>query len=184
MDGELAGLLTGDSGWQTVTLRVGSGTHQLAWEYWKNEVLSAGDDRAWLDQVQWMPFTGFDLWTDVRGLSGDPELLFAGDYNSNGIPDGFEYVFGANLIEGEPLLNISIIDGVPLVDIPLQDASTLPYVDIRLKGCTNLLSCDADWVLPLTMTISPPGAPDNRVWYRSQGEIPPAAFFTLESDLK
>jgi len=37
--------------WQQVTFNVPSGSHELQWRYSKNSSLSAGQDRAWVDQI-------------------------------------------------------------------------------------------------------------------------------------
>ena len=71
-----------------------------------------------------------------------------------------------------------------MVGVPVQDAATLPYVEIRLKGTTDLSTGHIEWTLPLIITTAPPGVPDNRIWYRPQGDIPPTAFFILEAELK
>ena len=43
VDGVLEGTLTGDSGyWALFSIDIGPGTHNLAWEYWKNEATAAG----------------------------------------------------------------------------------------------------------------------------------------------
>jgi hypothetical protein len=55
MDGSLMEMLTGETGWHTVTLDVPRGRHTLQWEYWKDESLFDGDDGGWLDQVIWQP---------------------------------------------------------------------------------------------------------------------------------
>ncbi len=44
--------ISGETGWQQRTASIASGAHVLKWTYSKDAALSAGQDRAWLDQVQ------------------------------------------------------------------------------------------------------------------------------------
>ena len=58
MDGKLQGSLTGESGWRQVSIRIAEGTHELLWEYWKDDMDEdglTGDDMAFLDRVAFVP---------------------------------------------------------------------------------------------------------------------------------
>lgn len=50
-NGSTQGSISGEQGWSTVTLQLGTGTHQLEWRYAKDVRISSGADTAWLDQV-------------------------------------------------------------------------------------------------------------------------------------
>ncbi|MGI6098681.1 MAG: hypothetical protein GX174_05605 [Lentisphaerae bacterium] len=105
VDGVLEGTLTGDSGyWALFSIDIGPGTHNLAWEYWKNEATAAGEDAGFLDSVVWLPTGSAPPPTHTSTtpvpvpfawLDGYPSLMAAagGDYEAaawraNGKHDG------------------------------------------------------------------------------------------------
>jgi hypothetical protein len=47
--------IAGEVGWQEVRLYLPPGQHGLRWIYGKNSSNAAGEDRAWLDQVEFLP---------------------------------------------------------------------------------------------------------------------------------
>ena len=120
----------------------------------------------------WTPdLEGFALWANGLGLSGDAATLFGQDHDDDGIPNGLEYAFGTNA-----QLRIQMVDGQPVAEVLSQEAATVPYVDVRVLGSTNL----TDWTLPVQLTN---GAPFGCEWHRpesAQGK----AFFRLEAELK
>ncbi len=122
----------------------------------------------------------FAYWLAERDLSGDPAELFGQLNPESGVPNGFEYVFGANLASGEPLLNIRLMNGRPVVETPMQDAATLPYVDLRVLGSDNLI----DWTLPVVPSSDTTGKPSDRAWHEPEEALPERAFFKLEAELK
>ena len=66
-DGEIRESITGDADWKTVTVEFkDGGKHILQWEYWKDdmdETELAGDNRARLDNVRWMPLSADSQYT-------------------------------------------------------------------------------------------------------------------------
>ena len=68
---------------------------------------------------------GFAQWAAVHGLVGKPDDLFDQIASANGITYGDQYVFGANLTPGEPVMRLLSINGVPTAEAPQQDPSTL-----------------------------------------------------------
>jgi hypothetical protein len=123
---------------------------------------------------------GFALWSETLGIHGNIYDLFMQDRNHDGIANGFEYAFGTNLPLSSLLLNIRFVNGKTIVEIPKQDDATLPYVDVRVKGSTNLL----DWTLPMIPAIDTTGKPSYRSWHEPEGTTPSKAFFKLEAELK
>lgn len=51
MDGDEAGSITGETGWQTFSITVPYGVHNLQWQYMKDYSVRSGQDRAYLDQL-------------------------------------------------------------------------------------------------------------------------------------
>ncbi len=184
VDGVIQLALTGETGWQRAQLALGEGDHELRWEYWKDESTAVGLDAGWLDRVSWSgavpPQAGFTLWLADKGLSGDAAGLFGLDRNGDGLPNGFEYAFGTNLPPGVLLLDLRRVNGRTVVETPAQDASTAPYVDVRVLGSTNL----TDWSLPVVPSVDTAGKPANRAWYEAAGTPPNRAFFKLKAELK
>ncbi|HMJ90269.1 MAG TPA: MBG domain-containing protein, partial [Candidatus Acidoferrum sp.] len=55
VDGSERLRVSGESDWSPQTFDVPPGNHTLRWRYWKNSGTTTGQDRAWLDQVQFGP---------------------------------------------------------------------------------------------------------------------------------
>ena len=49
------GRISGEVDWQQVTFNVGNGSQVLRWTYQRSSSTSNGQERAWLDQVQFTP---------------------------------------------------------------------------------------------------------------------------------
>jgi len=165
------------------TFALGDGPHIIRWTYTKDDSNSEGEDCGWLDALQWIPtpaLSGFALWASNAGLLGTQAELFLQDRNLDGIANGFEYAFGTNLPLSSLLLNIRFINGKPIVEIPNQEEATLPYVDVHVRGSTNLL----DWTLPMIPAIDTTDKPAHRSWHEPDGTPPAKAFFKLEAELK
>jgi uncharacterized repeat protein (TIGR02543 family) len=182
VDGAASQSVSGETEWQFVSINIDSaGEHVLRWEYAKDKSDSAGADCGWLDQVVWTPdYTGFALWANGLGLSGDAVALFGQDRNGDGVPNGFEYAFGTNAPSAGPFLNIRMVNGRPVVETPAQDAATSPYVNLLVLGSTNL----TDWTLSVRPSEDTAGKPSNRAWHEPEGARPDKAFFKLEAGLK
>ncbi len=56
LDGVLqSGRIAGEVDWTQQTYKLAAGTHELRWRYSKDEAVSGGLDRAWVDQVSFVP---------------------------------------------------------------------------------------------------------------------------------
>lgn len=131
-----------------------------------------------------MPLRGFELWAEENGVSGDIAVLFAQDVNNDGIPYGFKYAFGANLTNSTPMLVIRMVNGRPVIETPEQDINTLDYVNVLVKGCTNLANnVEEGWPLVTKPSTNTVGKPANRSWFEP-AEVHEKAFFRLEAVLK
>jgi hypothetical protein len=85
-------------------------------------------------------------WAAARGLSG-PVAAMSADHDADRIPNAFEWLFGANLREGEPMLRMVNADGRPAVEFPMQDTNTLWRARLWVDAVTNLAS--EEWNAPL-----------------------------------
>ena len=186
VDGLVRSWLTGsNAAWNAVNIDLGEGEHTLRWEYWKDESGAAGADACWVDSVVWISTlsNGFDIWTHMHGLEGARGALFSQDRDGDGVANGFEYAFGTNWTSGQVLMNIRLIDGKPVVEVPRQDTGTVSFVEVALRGCTNLPVAPDGWVLPILPSPLTAGKPANRDWFVPEGQ-PPKAFFRIEAILR
>jgi len=78
------------------------------------------------------------------------------------------------------LLKIRSVNGRTVLEIPVQDAATLPYVNLRVLGSTDLVH----WSLVVIPAADTTGMPANRIWYQPVGPPLQRAFFKLEAELK
>jgi M6 family metalloprotease-like protein len=82
--------ISGDTGWQQITIPIPAGSHAVRWTYAKNASVAMGEDAAWLDQVV---FTPGPLDSDGDGLTDDEESLLGTnphsvDSDDDGLVDG------------------------------------------------------------------------------------------------
>jgi len=56
VDSQLRERIAGSAAWKQRVWYLGEGAHTLRWRYAKDSAGSAGQDTAWLDQVQWLPY--------------------------------------------------------------------------------------------------------------------------------
>ena len=55
MDGSSQITLSGEVDWQQIVFSVPAGSHAMRWRYYKNASIAGGQDRAWVDDVQFTP---------------------------------------------------------------------------------------------------------------------------------
>jgi hypothetical protein len=171
------------SGWMFERLTIGEGLHTIKWAYSKDESNNEGEDCGWLDELRWTPtssLSGFALWANSIGLFGTQSELFGQDRDSDGVANGFEYAFGTNMPFASLLLNIRFVNGKAIIETPSQDESTLPFVNVHVKGSTNLV----EWTLPMIPATNTVGKPYYRSWHETEGTQPSKAFFKLEAELR
>jgi hypothetical protein len=109
IDGAERCRLDGITGWQRITCALGAGAHVIRWEYSKDESLSAGEDRAWVDQLSFtqgttattttpvaVPYAWLDQYPVLLGLAGgDHEAAAWADVDGDGHAAWQEYVTGS-----------------------------------------------------------------------------------------
>ncbi len=128
------------------------------------------------------PPGSFEEWARNNGAGTNLLVAFTNDLNTNGIQNGFEYAFGANLRTNEPLLTIFVSTNQPIVDTPRQMTSTVSYVDILLE-MNRLLSNPAGWTTNGLHRVYAASCPSNRVWH-TPNTTGTNAFFRLRGFLK
>ena len=186
MDGDLWRGISGQTGWQTVTVEVAEAAHTVRWGYYKDKSEKAGRDQVFVDQIVWAAdpsaLSGFPYWLYEHNIAGDPAVLFSQSGPDDPIAYGFEYAFGLdpNVSNDTVLLSILLLDRVPVVDIPLQDPATTPFISVFVEGTTDLRT--GLWNILLDPT-NPPARPPDRDWYRTPGP-PGPYYFRLRAEEK
>lgn len=71
IDGEEMGLWSGESGWEEASFDVEPGEHAFRWLYKKDDIISAGQDAAWLDEIILPPH---EIPEDTTVVSAAPGL--------------------------------------------------------------------------------------------------------------
>jgi hypothetical protein len=98
--------ISGEVDWQWQSFSVPSGTNQLLkWRYGKNASLSAGQDRGWVDQIQYASTDGYTLpaitsQPEDQAVSAGGAVTFSAIATGSG-PLGYQWRFnGAELVDG------------------------------------------------------------------------------------
>lgn len=100
IDAQQVSSISGESTWQSVSNKIGSGDHTVMWAYTKNNYgPPAGLDAGWLDQVVWVtntahgtPYQWLDQYSLVTG--GNYEAADALDTDGDGYAAWQEYIAG------------------------------------------------------------------------------------------
>ncbi len=127
-DGTELAHLDGQTGWQEVSVKLGPGTHALAWTFAKDfmDGEDVGEDCGWVDRVTWTPTVSVDdsaipvSWFENQGLvalGGTAEAAASADPDGDGLTTAEEYVAGTDPNDPDSTLtaNIEIIAGRPVV---------------------------------------------------------------------
>ena len=101
IDGVLTNRISGEVDWQQQNFDLASSAHVLRWRYMKDEVVTAGSDRGWVDLVAWSATrTAMGVpvaWYQRFGLApGAEETWDDLDWRTaaSGAPNWFQYVAG------------------------------------------------------------------------------------------
>ena len=123
----------------------------------------------------------FMIWAERHGIPGTQTEAFSALHADYGQPNGLVYACQSNLAPGDQVLVIRLVNGLPVLEFPLQDPSTLPYVDLLLEGAGDLIS--GVWPMNFTPALDQSGTPSNR-----QRLVPlqptPSGFFRLKAAFK
>ncbi len=102
---------------------------------------------------------GFQAWLERRGLSTDTDIQFKLDHNSNGIPNGLEFAYGENRINGKLLVMKNTDDG-PVAETAIRALDSIGHITIDVITADDLAA--GNW----TTAETAPGAPDGAARYR------------------
>jgi len=102
-NGVLQSRISGEVGWQQVSLTIPAGSNTLRWSYVKDDSTDLGQDRGWLDQVVFQPQTGVPVILAQPGSRrvglGDTITLAPGI--GGAVPRTYQWYFNeTNLLAG------------------------------------------------------------------------------------
>ena len=110
------------------------------------------------------PEDGFAQWAFLHGLDVTDPDLFDQDADGDGVSNGTEYAFGANLTKGEPVLQLLSVNGIHTAEVPLQDPAT--EKDAKVTVETSWRAGSGVWILAVPVaTPMPDGA--TKQWYQA-----------------
>lgn len=116
LDGAVQKSISGEIDWESYSLNVPAGSHQLRWRYAKDssDVFATGQDRAWVDQVKFLTPPGpFHLGPPVALPDGSREINLFGE-----VDRFYTIQASTNLAEWIELTNFFSPSSVfPIVDI-------------------------------------------------------------------
>jgi hypothetical protein len=79
VDSDLIDYITGEQDWTSKTVTIPAGAHTVTWAYVKDAAIAGGQDRGWVDRVQFTADTGYRLTVSRVGVgSGTVSSLPAG----------------------------------------------------------------------------------------------------------
>ena len=147
IDGEEKARLDGRTKWERLSFAIaGEGTHTLRWTYVKDATMAAGEDRGWLDCVQWIPEATkgeWEAWVDFHGI-GSPNGYEALKPLPSGKGDTLyeEFVAGLNPLDAlsSLLADILVPGDEPEIERGYSegeghpDGQVFPYYAFILQG--------------------------------------------------
>lgn len=139
--------ISGEVDWEWRTLTLPAGTHALRWRYNKNSSTTAGQDRAWLDEVIWVPNPPSITTAPVsRAVDEGSAVTFS--VNVAGQPP-FTYQW---LHNGQALTNSADVSGARTATL------TLPSVLAAQAGAYSVIVANAGGNVasaPAFLTVTP-----------------------------
>ena len=147
VDNEERARLDGKTKWERASFAVlGTGTHTLRWTYVKDSGMAAGEDRGWLDCVQWIPEATkgeWEAWVDFHGI---------------GSPSGYEALKPLPSGKGDTLYEEFVAGLNPL------DALSSLLADILVPGDEPEISWHPDLGAKRVYTVEGKPFLTNEVW--------------------
>lgn len=123
---------------------------------------------------------GFEAWAQEHCPGLSLNEAFVADSDADGVQNGFEYAFGANLGEGALLLNVLQVDGDTVVDVPQQLSETEPYVSVYVEMTRSLAA--PVWSTNGIESVTHAQKPAIRSWVKPAESLT-NGFFRLRGDL-
>ena len=88
VDGVIGAFTSGEQDWAQVTLSVGAGTHNVDFDYLKDDIISTGSDAGWVDQLTITPITTAPVIT-ASPATGYASTAFTYQINADGAPTAY-----------------------------------------------------------------------------------------------
>lgn len=122
VDDNFAGVdaISGEKGWEEVTVSIPAGDHKVSWIYIKDGIESAGEDRGWVDHVSLTP--GHHITSSLTASATAGEA-FAYQITAANQPTSYRASLDGNSIQPEAspvrigltVDNTGLISGIPMV---------------------------------------------------------------------
>lgn len=130
--------ISGEVDWVQQTYNLNPGSNTLRWIYDKDESVSNGDDKGYVDRVviTSAPASGFYAWIASQGVL---ELGPNDDPDRDGVENLLEYVTGGNANGHDPAGTGLAVDDIFKV-VTFRYKPGLTDVRLRLQGSSNLLA--------------------------------------------
>ena len=137
VDGTEIAAIAGEVGWERVVHQLPAGTHNLRWEFDKDQYVSAGSDAGWLDDFallssDFRPF--ITSATEVFGSAGVPFFYQvqtskpATSFSSETLPNGLNLNTSTGLISGTPTDILTTDVSVTATNASGSDTQTVSIV--------------------------------------------------------
>ena len=75
IDGDMMGQWSGDSDWESVSFPVTEGEHTFRWQYNKDDIISSGQDAAWIDEIILPLFEMEPIIDGIEDLANQGDML-------------------------------------------------------------------------------------------------------------
>jgi peptidyl-Asp metalloendopeptidase len=112
LDGNLQTYITGEINWTQLGLNIPAGSHTVQWDYWKDDSVSAGQDKGWVDQAKLVAASRIVSNSFLGGLNPQFSLQFTGLLGGS-----YTIQASSNLLSWANLTNvISTTSSMPFVD--------------------------------------------------------------------
>ncbi|HWN94769.1 MAG TPA: immunoglobulin domain-containing protein, partial [Methylomirabilota bacterium] len=161
--------LSGEVDWVQRTQTIGAGSNALRWTYSKSSSTSEGQDRAWVDQVEFAP-TPVGISSQPANQAVDPGATAVFAVSVSGAP-AFTYQWRFN---GADLLNSALVRGATTATLTLSNvqAAQAGFYSVLVRNPSGeTLSSDAS--LQVTELVPLPDALDATSFVWTTNGTPP-----------
>ncbi len=188
VDGIVTGSWSGSQDWAKVSFPVQAGTHRFSWAYEKDDATVSGQDAAWVDYIQFPPFSPIMNGPISVNTLAVPQTICAGNSSqlyifATGGTGNYTY----NWAPAATLNNPGVFNPVAS---PSETTTYTVLVNSSFFSANGNITLNVEPV-PASPAVNVSGdhlhssAPEGNQWYNSQGPIAGATgqdYYPLHSD--